>query len=114
MDEQSKKCVACNWCCEYIQIPILPDKESVELYHLRGDDLIYLTETKEWYIRIKQPCQYLTEKGCGIYPEEGEEDKRASLCGKYMCQLKDKGTRAFSDQQVEATRGLIPHLLKIK
>jgi hypothetical protein len=108
MDDQQKKCTACKWCCTHHQIPILPDKNSLELYWLRGDDLVYLIHERQWHIVINQKCQYLGKDGCTIYGT----GKRGQLCRTYMCEHRDKSVKQFSKQQIEATREILDKMFK--
>ena len=81
---QQEKCIACQDCCEYVEIPSsMMNKNILEFYLTRGTKF-YIDPSGLFMFRFNDPCQHLTEEGCDIY------DTRPVACSSYVCTVGNK------------------------
>lgn len=76
LDEKSRLCIECRYCCEYVNLPLLQGPGYASFYgSIRGMNLKW-RNFMPWVV-VKSPCQHLTKDGCAIYT------KRPSTCRDY-------------------------------
>lgn len=94
---QQEKCIACQDCCEYIEIPCSRmNNEGLEFYLTRGSKF-YIDTNGLFKFRFKDPCQHLTSDGCDIY------DTRPDGCVSYMCTVGSKDIIGQKDKTCDLT-----------
>ena len=83
LTEQQKVCVACNECCQWVEIPYtMFDLDAMEFWLMRKIPF-HIRDNGVVMFRIHAPCPHSTKNGCEIY------DNRPTRCTTYMCETRD-------------------------
>jgi len=97
--DQQSKCLECNECCEFIEIPTTMFNNSVMEYYLARGTQFVINPAGILMIRIHEPCVFLQSDGsCEIY------DNRPEVCRTYMCAVGDKSMKEKKDADCKSAR----------
>lgn len=55
--DQQEICINCGWCCQHDVFKVQTEAQ-LELYWIRGHDIIYDPKTDGWFIIMEQTCQF--------------------------------------------------------